>query len=525
MLSFLKSRWVLLVVITLFTIFKIHHLYYPYFWDESWPYASAVAYMFNHGISLIPGAVDPDLSRGHPLFFHAAAALWGKIFGMSHVSMHSFALLISVLFLVTIYEAGLKIFNKRVAIMSLLLVVTQVLFIVQSAFLLLEMLVALLALLSLYHYIKGNYFQTGLYLSMLFLTKESGLIMGFVLGIDALLSLRTFTRATWKDHAARVISIEVPCILMGTFFLLQKHINGWYVLPLYSQLVEHSWSNFWHVFSKVASGCMYVSDYRYWYFLIAAAITVYAAITKKMYGLLTILIPVALVYLMTGEQGPRGRWDSFFHFIGLIVSLVLLTWSISRPALFPLLVQRKFIVLTMAFITCFVIFSSMNFFTYRYLLATVIPGLMLVAVITDKMAEQTKPVLFFVAFGLMMTASAYAYIHDDGNGDTDRSAFYNMELQQSSVDYLEQHNLYDAVIGAGSYLQRIHLTDPATGFLRGNKTFKNVDWEINHPDYMIVDNIEPDYRYGQIKNRPGYSLVFRKTKGQGWIEIYGKNGK
>lgn len=520
MLSFIKSRWVLLSVIALFIVFKIHHLYYPYFWDESWPYASAVAYMYEHGISLIPGSVDPELSRGHPLFFHAAAALWGKLFGMSHLSMHSFALGISILFLVTIYEAALNLFNKRVAVMSLLLVCTQVLFIVQSGFLLLEMLVALLALLSLYHYIKGNYLQTGVYLSMLFYTKESGLIMGFVLGIDALVGLRRLTDTTWKKHVPRLLAIGIPCILMGIFFLLQKQINGWYILPLYTQLVEHKWDNFWHVFSKNAMESMYVSDYRFWYFFIAAGLTVYASIVKKMYGAITIVVPILLIYLLTGDQGPHNYADSLIHFIGLLISFAVFTWFISRPALFPSLLQRRFLILTMSFTVCFIIFSSMNFFTYRYLLATIIPGLMVVAIITDKMAEKTQPVMFYISLAAMLGVSAYAYIHDDGNGDTDRSAFMNMELQQSAVDYLEERKLYNEPIGTGSFLQRVHLTDKATGFLRGTTAFKKVDWNIDYATYIIVDNIEPDYRYDQIKNRPGYKLAFRKAKGLGWIEIY-----
>ena len=525
MLSFIKSRWVLLLVITLFILFKIHNLFYPYYWDESWPYASAVSYMFHHGISLVPGAVDPNLSRGHPLLFHAAAALWGKIFGMSHVSMHSFALTISMLFLIAIYETSSRLFNKRVAIMSLLLVATQVLFIIQSTFLLLEMLVALLALLSLYHYIKGNHLQTGIYLSMLFLTKESGLIMGFVLGVDALISLRKITITTKKEHLRRLLSIGVPCILMVTFFLLQKRINGWYILPLYKQLADRSWSNFWEVFSKEATSCMFISDYRSLIFITAIAVTIYSAIAKKMYGLLTILIPTVLIYFMTGDQGPTHSRDSLLHFTALILSLASFSYYISRPSLFKSAGQRKFILLTLAFITCFSIFSSMNFFTYRYLLAIIIPGLMLVAIITDKMTALTQPALYYVMLIVMMGINTYAYIYDDGNGDTDRSAFANMELQQCAVDYLEQHGLYNASIGAGSYLNRVHLTDPATGFLHGSQTFTNVNWEIDYRDYIIVDNIEADYRYDHIKQLQDYQLVLRAQKGMGWIEIYARTKK
>ncbi len=224
--TFMKNRWVLLVVLIIFTVYKIHHLSYPYYWDESWPYAPAVADMYKHGISLLPGAVNPELSRGHPLLFHAMAASWGKLFGMSHVSMHSFGLLISLLFLVVIYECMLRLFSFRAAIMSLLLVCTQVLFIVQSSYLLLEMLVALLAFVSIYAYINKQYLLTAISLSALFYTKESGLILGFVLGMDALIEFRNSNKTTWLSDARRILSIGIPCSLMLLFFLLQKHING-----------------------------------------------------------------------------------------------------------------------------------------------------------------------------------------------------------------------------------------------------------------------------------------------------------
>lgn len=102
--EFLKSRWVLVLVLVIFTILKIPHLLYPFYWDESWPYVPAIKAMYHHGISLLPNSIDPIISRGHPLFFHAIGALWMNIFGTSNLSLHCFALFISVSFLITIFR-------------------------------------------------------------------------------------------------------------------------------------------------------------------------------------------------------------------------------------------------------------------------------------------------------------------------------------------------------------------------------------------------------------------------------------
>ena len=280
MFDFLKKRWVLLLVLALFILLKIPHLFYAYYWDESWPYAAAITDMYQHGISLSPAALDPNISRGHPLLFHAMAASWMHIFGGSHLSMHSFALCISLLFLIAIYEATLGLFNERVAIMSLLFVVTQVVFFVQSSFLLFEILMAFLAFLSLYFYVKDKYLLTVVCLSALFYTKESGLIMGFVLGVDALVGLCN-RHVTWRNRVLRIASIGVPCILIGIFFLTQKSIRGWYIFPLHNNLIEHKWSAFWYNFRRNSLRNIFYDELNYYSFILLLAVSAVAAIKNK----------------------------------------------------------------------------------------------------------------------------------------------------------------------------------------------------------------------------------------------------
>ncbi len=176
MREWLGKRWVLLLVLAVFIICKVPHLSYPFYWDESWPCEAAVKAMYGHGPSLMPNAINPDLSRGHPLFFHAAAAVWMRVFGASHVAQHSFALLIAVMVLVLVYEAGLRMFNQRVSVISLLLVATQVVFFVQSSFMFPEVLLGLLVFAALYFYAQSKSLVAGIALTALFFTKESGLV-------------------------------------------------------------------------------------------------------------------------------------------------------------------------------------------------------------------------------------------------------------------------------------------------------------------------------------------------------------
>lgn len=522
--SFIKRYWVLFIVLAVFIFFKVPHLYYPYYWDESWPYAPAIKQLLHHGISLMPGAVEGELSRGHPLFFHAIAALWMKIFGDSLFAMHSFALTISILFLISIYEAGLRFFNQRVAVMGLMLVATQVAFFIQSSFVLFEMLVAFLAFLSICFYVKDKYVLTALCLTALFYTKESGLIVGFVLGIDSLVSAFR-TSLPVKTRIYRLLSIGVPCILIGVFFMLQKQIMGWYIFPFYSGLIEHSWPAFWYKFRMTCIRVSFYEDFKYYYFDALMIMAIVAAIKNKTIRYLVVLLPFICMWYFVDDMRAGRLLPSipFFIVFILVCGSFLFVYGSSR--FFKHSYQRRLVILMGAFIVCFLCFSTMNFFTYRYLLATIVPGLFIAAVLFDLFIDRTYKMLYLPVIAVLLSISAYSFSQNNSYGDVDLGAFNGIEIQQGTINYLEQHNYYDKVIGTGSFLEQQHLTNQATGFLHSSKVFKNVNWEINaNTEIAIFNNLEADQRYKSVKEDTSYQLVYRQTKGRDrgfvWAEIY-----
>jgi hypothetical protein len=86
---------------------------------------------------------------------------------------------------------------------------------------------------------------------MLYYTKESGMIVGLVLGIDAIIGLFNKQKAV-KDKLYGLVSLGVPVIAIAIFFIIQKQVSGWYVLPLYSNGLETSWETY---YEKIRSGC------------------------------------------------------------------------------------------------------------------------------------------------------------------------------------------------------------------------------------------------------------------------------
>jgi len=522
MSEFLKDRWFLLLVLVVFIVCKIPHLYYPYYWDESWPYAVAIKDMYKHGISLMPSALDPELSRGHPLFFHFIAAGWMNIFGTSHLAMHSFALTISVLFLISIYEAGLRLFNQETAILCLALVATQVIFFVQSSFVLFEVLVAFLCFLSLFLYVKEKYFLTALCLTMLFYTKESGLVLGVVIGIDAFAGLFNKNNSL-NTRLFRLFSVCIPCVLIMIFFLLQKQIRGWYVFPLHAGIADFSWTTFWYKFRMACVRDAFYQNFKFYYFLVLIVLSLVAAIKNKSIKYLAIFLPGIIIYYFVDDMRAGRILPSVPFFILFVLSVFYFVYIFSSSKFYSINYQRRFIVLTAVFVLCFLCFSTINFYTYRYLLAALIPLLFLTGVFCAMLIEHSFKGLYYPVLAIILGIGFFSFKYNDGYGDADLGAFDAMNVQQSVVNYFEQNNDYDKEIGCGSFLEQEHLKDPATGFLHSTKVFRNVNWEINEKtSYAVFDNIEPDARYNDIKTSPGFRLVYRNGKGKVWAEIYAR---
>lgn len=521
MAAFLKSRLVLLAVMAVFIAFKIPHLFYPYYWDECWPYATAISEMCDNGLSFMPDALEANLSRGRPLFFHVIAAAWMKIFGASHPAMHSFALLISVLFLVAIYEAGLQMFNKRVATIALVLVVTQEVFFVQSSFVMLEVLIALLCFMGLWFYAKERYILAALFLTALFYTKESGMMLGVVLGFDALFSIFS-KNTTRKVMINRLLSVGIPCLLIGLFFLLQKQTRGWYIFPLHNDIIETNWDIFWSKFRLSALKATIYENLKYYYFLLLLLFALIAAIKKKTSRYLALFIPAACVFCFVDDNRAWRIMPSIPFFITFIVSWFWMLHVICHNALFVHALQRRFLALTGCFVLVFVCFSSFNFLTYRYFLMAIIPLLFAVAALFDVFIDQIYKPLFAVTLLVFTVISYYSFTFNKVNfGDTDLGAFDAMKVQQDVVNYIEDNVPLNTPIGTAGYLAQQHLSLPSTGFLKNGSRYNNVKWEIDaNTQIAVFNNIEPDYRYNSIKSDTAYYQLKRFEKGMVWAEIY-----
>ena len=521
--SFLRTRWVLLLGLIAFVCFKIPQLNFPFYCDEAWVYAPAVKTMALNGPSLMPGSIPDSYSRGHPLFFHFLGAIWIRCFGHSNIAVHAFPLFLSVVFLIALYECCLRLFGKRVAILALLLVGTDVLFFVQSSFLLPEVLVTMLAFLSLYFYSRDHLLFTGLMLAMLFFTKEGGLVFGAVMGIDAIVSF--FRRKeTLQRRVMRLAAVGIPVLLIGLFFLRQKAVLGWYLFPEHALLIHTDWNTFYKMFQVCLTWtfCGDKACYYLIFFIILLSLT--PAVKHRDLRYLFLCLPSAVVYIFSNQY--------IIEHTGDVIWMVLFVLFFAVPFYCVLqlsqglsIQSRRFLVLAGICFAAYLFYSSLSQPAYRYLLVAIILALVFLAVSINLFVTAAGSYLFYVAAVGIILIGAYGFYSDEGNTDADIESYHAMKVEQNAISYLEKEQAYDKEIAIGCFWALGQFNDTLQGFLSSNRIFSKIKHVDAGPttDYAIFDNICSGYGYDNMVKNPGFHLAYKTREGQSWTEIYKRN--
>jgi hypothetical protein len=205
------------------------------------------------------------------------------------------------------------------------------------------------------------------------------------------------------------------------------------------------------------------------------ALAVVAAVKNKSLRFLVVLLPIVAIYYFVDDLRAGRLLPPVPFFIVFVLSVIFLLYIYGSVMFYKYAYQRKFIRLAGIFILCFICFSTINFFTPRYLLCAITHMFVLTAIFIDMQAE---------------------------------------------VDFLEKNVDRNKVISCISPLGRIHLLNPATGFLHTDKPF-DAHWDFNeNMDYAIFDNIEINNQYELVKNNSKFHLIYRAQKGNVWTEIY-----
>ncbi|HSN23036.1 MAG TPA: glycosyltransferase family 39 protein [Methylomicrobium sp.] len=239
MTSKIKAVNPIYLLILLFFLFKLNHIHHPYFWDELGVYSRAALYMFDHQISMMPNAIPPELSRGHPLLCSVIFAAGYRIFGPHVWAGHLTALLFSCGLLLVLYRMGRDFFSHEVGLLACTLLAVQPVFIAQSSMVLPEIMLAFFCTAAIYAYMKERFLQVALFSTLAIMTKETAVALPASFGLHILL-LMIWQRKIDRESLIKLSLISTPLFAWGIFLVGQKLQNGWFFFPLHSDYVSFS---------------------------------------------------------------------------------------------------------------------------------------------------------------------------------------------------------------------------------------------------------------------------------------------
>lgn len=375
----IKSIFIFPGILLVFTLCKSSELSLPYFWDELGVYARAALYLSDHGPGLLPAALPPELSRGHPLLFSFIYGSAYRLFGDGILTGHILSLSFSILLLVCVFVFVKKYSDANAAIFAVLLISVQPVFYAQSVLVLPEVMLALFILLSIFYWLEKKYFLFVLCTSAAILTKETAIILPLVLMLGNLLNA-IIAKQKIKVKPFHFL-LFAPWLVFGLFLFIQKQQNGWYLFPLHESNINLNPSRF---FQFLGNYCAFVFFEQGRFFLFIPAV-------------------LFAIFTINGKLKIKAARPAYF-LICLIMGGLL--------------------------------FSSINFYMDRYTLFIICAICMLAGIIISDCLKLHRRFGWIL---IPMFMGPFIFTGDDFNYDVDMNYKKYIDVQDAAVDYAVEH--------------------------------------------------------------------------------------
>jgi 4-amino-4-deoxy-L-arabinose transferase-like glycosyltransferase len=460
-------HWLLLLLIIGLFFLKLEALSLPFFWDEAWSYLPAIRVMAEQGPSIIPGSIDTELYRGHPMMFYFLSSLWIKTFGYSLPIAHLFSLFVSIILLVSVYFITYNWTNSYFAgFLATLLLFIQPIFLAQSTFLLSEVMLGLFFVWTFYFYFKKQWIGFGIAMVAALLTKESAycLVPAFVItsGVEWY-----FNRINTKTFFKNMLIISLFFLIGFSFFIFQKIKFGWFFFPLHTSMID------FEAFGSKMEGSFLV---------------LFLAQGRNIVFLITFIIAIVSVFFLKNKLSLEKQI--------ILVSILIFTVG-------------------------FMFFAAINFFSARYLFGCIpllMIGCTLVLYNFNKKYYASIIITFFVVLGAI---NIYRSIENKTINDVELSYTKLLNVQVQMVDYLEKSDFKEQIYTP--FLMFYNLNTTYAGFINSKKfqLTQNV-LDTNNVYFINVSNEKLNEIDSLLINKKVILLKKFEEK-QAFIELYKKN--
>jgi hypothetical protein len=462
-MKYLKHSWIFLAAAWIITILiKIPHLGLPYFWDETFSYIPAIKEMAKLGPGLLPGTISLFLSKGHPLFFYFVASSWMKfVAGDSIVLMRLFPLLVSLIALLAFHNFAKHHTNLQLANFSVLLLAVQPMFLAQASLVLPEIFLFTLFILSFDKFLLKQYGWYAFIGSLMILTKETAAVFLFIFGISFLVE----NHREWKTSIfwRNLIYMGLPAVGYLIFLLLHYAKFGVFFFSEHLDYISFDQARLVYKFNSAIS---------------------------------TLLL-------------AHGRNLIFFTAIAALIILVAKKRSIR---------YKRFLLLTLSILVVYLVFSILNFFTYRYIFPILGISLLALLALIQQISSRIQSINIAYAACIIMVSAFYSATKR-GHSDADLGYTEYLVVQQQMTRYCEQQNWYDKEFGTGANLT-MGMRDNFARYLTTSKNFKTHHLPgIENRDLIIYDSTCDPYEIPD-EEKSKLTLIKRFEYKKHWGEIY-----
>ncbi len=455
-------------------VYKWPYLSLPFFWDEAWSYARAVFTMHKQGITLWPGSVDANIFRGHPLFFYASSAALSLIGNGNITALHASMLAISLLLSVLMYLSIRPWLGWQAAWLSTILLLMQNLFLVECSFLLPEIQIGFLSIISLSAYLKQQKVVYLMASCVLVMTKESGIIAPLAIVCHEVISYLRHRHQQGLFSTQSFVWI-FPLLLFAAFLGVQKYYHGWFLFPEHAAMLRFDGRIVWEQLLNF------------------------------------------LQYL--GVQDGRRP-------VTILVAISLPILAILRRKSFLLWIQNPWLHLMLLFTVLYLVFSAINFFSTRYLFTLLIIWSCLCGSIVSSWIDDNRILMVMAGIFAMYFIPYFFIVPAKANSEASRDYVYSVQTQYAVIhEFVCTHAQQEiesrqTIRGFwGDFLLNENMSHPEIGYLTTGCVVPLQ--ELSMAKYILSSNIEPVE--GRIQNELSQGtiqLVFERKQKTAWCRVY-----
>ncbi|NQV52003.1 MAG: hypothetical protein HQ500_02410 [Flavobacteriales bacterium] len=446
--------------------FQIPYLNLGHFWDEAWVYAPAIRDMSFYGPSILPDAIDLSLGRGHPLLFQALGGVWAQVFGISNVSLHSYALFISLSLLIVVFVGVRRQFGPGAALLASFLIGSQAMFLAQSAMLYPEMFMGLGLIIAVLGYIDERKWQYLIGMILAIYAKESALVFLFAFTLWDVLRLILIKDRKWRD-------LWVNGILVLVFLshpTLTYLYHGWFFNPEHTGYILDDPLEFKFKLRMVFRTYFEDTGRLYLFYPALAATAFFIGLKKKYWNVLLLFIGFAAYKILEWKWVVKEPY-TFFTLMLVFAMLPYVFWYILKKKASSRYLSKNQNLFGLGYLIIlgFILFSALNFFTPRYLLATVILGLFLVSIAVWNVFKVDVKLKLVISVALVVW-TVYSTATIRTVSEVNVGLYDDLRIQQSMVDWLIENEARETTFCA-SFVTTWYLSNYRSGYIPKGSEF------------------------------------------------------